>query len=153
MATVEPKPRRLTKSYVQKRLRDWGRRIDALFKQIERWAVDEWGEDSVTWSKRKQLQEYPMKQVGVPARQFPVLEIQAGKRQVTFLPNCVWIIGANGRIDVVANGHHYTLCDHAGEDGESSDWQITHPDPRIILEPFSRKVFRRIANARPRRED
>ena len=33
------------------------------------------------------------------------------------------------------------------------DWQITHPDPRIILEPFTRKVFRRIANARPRRED
>lgn len=148
MATVEPKPRRLTKSYVQKRLRDWRRRIDALFKQIERWAVDEWGEASVTWGSRRQRHEYAMQQAGVPPRDLPTLTVRAEKQPLEFLPSCLWIIGANGRIDVIAGQSSYSLVATGGEESRRSDWQISNPDPRVVLEPFTRDVLRRIAKTR-----
>ena len=145
MGTVEQKARRPSKTYVQKRLRDWKRRVEALFRQIERWAVDEWGEQSVSWGKRMQRQEYPMKRAQVAAREFPTLHILAGKRRVDFLPRCLWIIGANGQIDVLAGSSAYALVDMAEEDGQPSNWEISNPNPRVVLEPFTREVLVRIA--------
>jgi hypothetical protein len=148
MSTLRQKPQRITKTHVERRLRDWRRRIEALFRQIEQWALEEWGEESVVWGAREQRHEYMMREFGVRPRKLPVLEVRLGKRQITFLPSCLWIIGANGRIDVTAGPSSYMLMDMGAKEGEPSDWQISNPDSRVVLEPFARKVFLRIANAR-----
>ena len=147
MSTVGERPHKVTKTYVHKRLRDWERRIMALFKQIGEWAAKEWGEGSVVWGERLQRNEHMMQQFGVPPRRLPTVEVRTGKRTVTFLPSCLWIIGANGRVDVIAGPSSYMIVDMAGEDGRPSEWQISNPDSRIVLEPFTRDVFRRITGA------
>jgi hypothetical protein len=153
MSLLTERPQRVTKTYVERRVRDWKRRVEALFRQVEAWAVAEWGEGCVVRGTEPQANEYWMKQTGVRPRELPTLEVRAPKGTVFFRPSCLWIWGANGRLDVRANGTHYMLCDHGGQAGRPSDWQITSPDPRVILEPFTRKAFLRLANAKARPED
>jgi hypothetical protein len=148
MSAVKEKPKGVTKRDVEARLRDWERRIEALFKQVEEWGVREWGRESVRRGSIQQSNEYMMREFHVPPRRLPTLEFHVGERHISFLPSCLWIVGANGRIDVSVDKTFYTLVDRGGRDGEPSRWEIRNPDPRVILEPFSREVFLRIAKAR-----
>jgi len=148
MSAVKDKPKGVTKRQVEERLRDWERRVEALFRQVEEWGIVQWGRDSVCWGQEEQRHEYMMKQAGVRPRKLPTLTVQAGKRRITFTPDCLWIIGANGRIDVSVDDTYYPLVDRGGQDGQPSRWEIRNPDPRIILEPFTQEVFLRISKGR-----
>ena len=145
MSTVKQKPLGLTKKDVERRLRDWERRIKALFRKVEEWGVAEWGKESVQRGTIEQRNEYVMQQFGVRPRKLPTLTLLAGERRITLVPSCLWIVRANGRVDLNVDHTFYTLLDMGGKDRQPSDWQIVNPDPRVVLEPFTREVFLGIA--------
>lgn len=145
MAAVKEEPKQETKRQVQMRIANWRRRIEALYDQIEAWATREWGDGCVVRGTAPQAEEYMMRKLHIPPGKLPTLTVRAGNRTIEFSPRCLWIIGANGQLDVMAGGRHYHLSDRGGTNGRASYWEIDNPDPRIILEPFTRKVLARIA--------
>jgi hypothetical protein len=157
VAAVIDKPRVVTKKSVEARLRDWERRLRELFARVERWSIAEWGEGCVTHGKIVPLSEYRMEEAGVRPRRLPTLTVQAGPRTITFEPRCLWIIAANGAVDVSVEcgprsrqpAVFHALYDMGGEDGQPSDWQIRNRDPRKVLEPFTKEVLLRISSGRP----
>jgi len=164
VAAVAEKPRAVTKKHVEERLRDWERRLRELFARVEKWSIAQWGKGCVTHGSIVPPREYAMEEAGVGPRRLPTLTVQvpqAGNMPMTIslVPSCLWIIGANGRVDVrvgVKGGElflqrsvHHVLVDLGGKDGQSSDWQIRNRDPRKVLEPFTKDVLLRIASGRP----
>jgi hypothetical protein len=157
VATVVDRPRDVTKRDVEERLRDWERRLRELFARVEKWSIAQWGEGCVTQGSIVPPSEYRMEEAGVRPRKLPTLTVQAGTRSISFVPSCLWIIGANGRVDVRVGvdklflwpSVHHVLVDMGGRDGQPSEWQIRNRDPRNVLEPFTRDVLLRIASGRP----
>lgn len=146
-ATIEP-TKSPTKREVQERLRDWRRRLDALFARIEGWVQQTRNRWSVQRGAVRQRHEQMMRDVGVAPRELPTLVIQCDRSNIEFVPSCLWIIGANGRVDISVGGTPYTLVDMGGKGGQPSDWQLVNRDPKIVLEPFTRDAFLRIAGSR-----
>jgi len=157
VATVAEITRVATKREVEARLRDWDRRLRELFARVERWSVALWGKGCVTHGTILPLSEYRMEEAGVRPRRLPTLTVQAGPKTITFEPWCLWIIGANGAIDVSVEGGprsrqgavFHSLCDVGAENGRLSDWQISTRNPRKVLEPFTKEALLRIPNGRP----
>lgn len=166
MAAVAEKPRAVTKKRVEERLRDWERRLRNLFGRVEQWSIAQWGEGCVTWGSIVPPREYPMEEAGVGPHRLPTLTVRAlppesGFRPstISFAPRCLWIIGANGQVDVSVEcdrrfvsqqaAVHHVLTDLGGKDGLPSDWHIRNRNPRKVLEPFTRGVLLRIASGKP----
>lgn len=146
-ATIEPKEG-MTKRRVEARIRDWRRRLEGLYAQIEGWVQQTGNRWSVERGTIQQRHEQMMRDFGVAPRQLPTLTIRCDRKGIVFVPSCLWIIGANGRVDVTVGATAYTLLDMGGEDGQASDWQLVNPDPKVVLEPFTRDAFLRIAGSR-----
>ena len=145
-ATTEPK-KGMTKRLVEQRVRDWRRRLRELFTQIEGWTRHMRGPASVGRGTVQQRNEQMMREFGVAPRQLPTLTIECDDHRVEFIASCLWILGANGRVDVSVDGAPYALFDMGRQDGGPSDWQLMNPDPRIVLEPFTREAFLRITQS------
>jgi len=145
-ATIEPKER-MTKRRVEERIRDWRRRLRGLFAQIEGWTRYMRDRPSVSKGVTQQRNEQMMREFGVAPRQLPTLTIHCLQGSIEFAPSCLWIVGANGRVNVSVGDTPYTLFDMGGEDRQPSDWQLQNRDPDIVLEPFTREAFLRIAGS------
>lgn len=124
----------LTADYVQQRVADWVKRIEALYADVERWLP-------VGWTARRgtsvPMHEELMRKVGVPSRGLPTLElIHGGVVSATLRPYGLWIIGTNGRIDLVKGQERYLLLDHAGT-FEPADWRTAPSTARRDSKPFN----------------
>ena len=146
-ATTEPKEH-MTKRRVEQKVRDWRRRLIELYAEIEGWSRHMRGRASVERGVVRQRHEQMMRDFGVAPRDLPTLIVHTDDRRIEFAPSCLWILGANGRVDVSVGDTPHTLVDMGGSDGQPSDWQLVNPDPKIVLEPFTREAFLRIAGSR-----
>ena len=124
----------LDRGYVERRLEDWSDRINGLYAQIRQWIP-------VGWTARSQdarfaIQEAPMKRAGIEAREFPTLElIKDGIIRVHVRPHALWIIGANGRIDLVAKRGLFLIVDQANI-FTPPVWQVSPMTAREDIKPF-----------------
>jgi len=139
-------PRRLSKREVERAVSDWKRRLEALYAQIEEWAVAEWGEGCVERGTEPQMPEYMLEQAGVPPRTLPILTLHAGPRKVRFVPDCLFTIGANGSVSAFADGRSYSMFDLGSENGQASNWRVT--SLRFVHVPFSAEILRKMAAAK-----
>jgi hypothetical protein len=139
-------PRRLSKREVERAVSDWKRRLEALYTQIEEWAVAEWGDGCVERGTKPQMGEYMLEQAGVRPRVLPTLTLRVGARTIRFLPDCLWNIGANGEVIVLAGDRSYSVYDLGGENGLPSDWQAV--SYRLVHVPFTREILRKMAAAK-----
>jgi len=102
----------LTPAHVQRRVDDWLARLDALMTDIRRWAADHgWqAEDAAPIP----MHEEPMQRAGVPEHQQPALHLRdPSGREVWVQPKALWVIGANGRVDIFSPLGIYRLIDRA----------------------------------------
>jgi hypothetical protein len=139
-------PRRLSKREVERAVSDWKRRLEALYTQIEEWAVAEWGEGCVERGTKPQIEEYMMELAGVRPRNVPTLTLHVGARTIRFLPDCLFMIGSNGRVDVFAGDRSYSMSDMGAENGRPSNWQAV--SYRLVHVPFTREILRKMAAAK-----
>jgi hypothetical protein len=133
---------RITKEYVENRITEWVTRLDSLFDQVQEWVVDqsEWmAERSIV----RQQEEELMRLHRIPPRQVPFLTLWADKKKnrVSLVPSALWIIGADGRVNITTNKRQFILVDRRnGHDG-CSDWQILSGDLRRSSAPFNRNAL------------
>jgi hypothetical protein len=124
----------LTREHVQQRVDDWSQRIEDLYSRVERQLPSGWAaKRGATVNMREDL----MKRLGVPQRDLPTLELlQDGIVRVRFRPYGLWIIGTNGRIDLVKGQERFFLLDHA-RTFEAADWHVAPATSRSDSKPFN----------------
>ena len=100
------------KGHIQRRVDDWLHRLTALYAEISIWA------DQNGWSHTPRrpvsMHEELMQRAGLPARDQPSLILTPPKgERIWFKPKGLWVIGANGRIDIYTTTDLLLLVDTA----------------------------------------
>jgi hypothetical protein len=110
-----------TKEDVQDRVRNWQIRLRDLFLEIAAWAQDNgWQVDG---TRRVVMHEELMEKFDVPATDQPTLRLDSEHGYALFKPKGLWVIGANGRIDLYTSKGVFILVDLA-ERGATPRWTI-----------------------------
>jgi hypothetical protein len=111
----------VTKELVEERVRDWKNRLRALFREVRAWAeVNGWRIDD---SGTVGMHEEPMQEFDVPATKQPTLRLDREHGYALFKPKGLWVIGANGRIDLYTSKGTFIIVDLA-EAGAAPHWTI-----------------------------
>jgi|DEB19_MinimDraft_2_1074335.scaffolds.fasta_scaffold42171_1 hypothetical protein len=133
----EPK---INKTHIEKRVRDWKNRINALYSNI----TNEWLKGSEYSTKQGlpvSMYEPLMQTYTVNATEVDTLDIyRSGLLILTLKPKGLWMIGANGRIDILTNHGSYILVDLA-EQFNSPEWKYVDINRRSIRKEFNREIL------------
>lgn len=127
----------IDRNHVMRRVDDWVDRVSALYADICRWLPAGW---TAQKSGSVRMHEPLMQKFDLPARDLPVLEFSSGERSARLEPRGLWIIGANGRLDLFAGAHHYMIVDTA-ENLQPPQWQIAPFSDRRQLKPLNSSTF------------
>jgi hypothetical protein len=132
----------LSREHVERRLDDWTRRIDDLYARIAAWVAPEL---TVSEEPRAvQIDGEPMREVGAAPRDLPVLDLlKNGERIVSIEPRGLWIIGANGRLDLThhdGSASRYFLVDSA-QNFAPPQWRVVSSEDRTVRRPLDKSVF------------
>ena len=101
---------------VKKQVADWIARIKKLHLELDHW-VQGYPNAAVTRGTIKQVIEPVMKQFRVAAQDVPTYTVFVDKKwRISFVPSAMWMVGANGRINVTTNVRQHTLYDLGGRD-------------------------------------
>lgn len=123
----------LTREHVIRRVEDWSLRVEALYELVTGWLPPGW---TARRGRIVRMEEELMREFGVPARDVPILELwRNGTCEAILEPRGLWIIGANGRVDLVRGEAHYIITDVA-ENFDPPKWRIAPFSSRRELEPL-----------------
>lgn len=111
----------VTKESVEERVAEWKRRLRSLYAEVRTWGKQNaWSvSDDATVGMNEEL----MQRTGVSPTNQPVLRLDGPKGYALFKPKGLWVIGANGRIDLYTSKGAYVLVDLA-DYGASPRWTI-----------------------------
>jgi hypothetical protein len=122
----------LDKARIDLRVEDWKARVSSLYDQVRKWLPTQLSADT---QHTVRMYEDLMKKYGVAATELPVLNIyDQGKWIAKLAPRGLWIIGANGRLDLFTKDKQAIVVDRA-ENFESPNWQIAPADKRRDVKP------------------
>jgi hypothetical protein len=111
----------VTKELVEERVQDWKNRLSAFFQEVRAWAEKNgWRVEN---SGNVVMHEELMQKFGVPATQQPMLRLNPGHGYALFKPKGLWVIGANGRIDLHTSKGTFIIVDLA-DYGSTPRWTI-----------------------------
>ncbi len=114
--------------HINRRVNDWEERVENLYTKIGEWLPDGW---TAQEGETVCMHEEMMRRFNVAARQIPTLLLVNGSGNSARLePRGLWIIGANGRIDMKFGSSHYLIVDVAGS-FETPDWQVANAEQRL----------------------
>ncbi len=128
------------------RIADWERRLTTFFAQIAEWLVDQ-PTLRVDQARAVTMSEELMRNYGVPDRDLPILDVlESGEAIASFVPRALWIIGADGRVDLITRSGTDILV----YDGEANPpgWQIADRNRRTQLTAFDKPMFFALLEAR-----
>ena len=129
----------LDRGDIEKRIVDWKARISGLYDRIERWLPPGFAADRVgTVPMREKL----MGRYDVPDTVLPILNVSKNGRGIAkVVPGGLWIIGANGRLDLHVGEDHYLIVDRA-ENFHPADWTMAPARARRETTSLTAEVFR-----------
>jgi hypothetical protein len=134
-------PSKIDAKAVRAQVADWTARLKSLYSQFDDWVQEHPGA-TVSRGEIKQSIEPLMKQFHVAPRQIPTYTVVVDEKwRIAFVPSAVWIVGANGRIDITTNIRHHMLFDVGGRNGAPSDWQLGVTGSRKFVIPFDKTAF------------
>ena len=114
-------------THVRLRIEDWEKRLNGLYNTISQWLPKGW---TACQGTPVRMREGLMRKFGIEARQLPTLQCVNGKGAViTLEPRALWIIGANGRVDLTFGAQRYLIVDLA-DNFEKPDWHVAPADHR-----------------------
>ena len=146
MTTEEiTQPGLLTKQAVVERVADWIERLNTLFEMIEAWAEEDGRLPESIRGTIVQRNEPLLDRFHVRPHKLPTLTFLVGRHRLAFVPSALWVVGANGRVNISLNGEMFTLYDMGENHGKSSDWKIISlksTEPR----KFDRKAFKALVS-------
>jgi len=113
----------ITEEYVVKRISDWKLRINELYDLVQETLSCK--EDIQCRTDRKSsMHEEFMHQFDINPINLPILEVYKRNDLILiFKPIALWVVGANGRIDIFSRKGDFTLVDMA-EYKKSPNWIV-----------------------------
>ncbi|SRR5216684_317575 len=155
MAEVRP-DRAVDARHVLARLQDWKERTDRLFDFIRntlgsQFVYDRTGKQR---SNEELVQRAGLSEGQVPALDILRIERPPGTVRATIMPRGLWVIGANGRLDlrVLGPGNkqtHYFLVDKSQplSGPENAAWHIIDPSDRSEQRRLTEQALREVVGA------
>jgi hypothetical protein len=131
------------KDYVHHRVEDWAERISDLYDYVESQAS---GEQGLRFDRSQHTTMYEelMDKYDYGPKKMPVLDIyRKNKLLATFQPIGLWVIGANGRVDVLTKDGAHILADLSDE-GEPPQWMVFSPRSKKGGKPLDENFVREI---------
>ncbi len=125
----------IDKTYIESRVRDWLDRIDNIYNSVRR-ALENIEDIECVTTRQVVMHEELMQTYSVPSKNVPILDIKrSGSLLASFKPIGLWVVGANGRIDILTKDGAFILVDVA-EEGSPSAWKVYTPNNRKDGKPF-----------------
>ncbi len=133
----------LTADDVQRRVADWLDRLRKLYVQISPWAMEHgW---QVSELGTVPMHEELMQKFDVAQAQQPTLRLdKSDGKYVFFKPKALWVIGANGRVDLYTQKGTFIVVDLAGR-FEDPIWTVYGISERRKGVPFTADLLSEIA--------
>lgn len=127
------------RSYLDTRLDDWQRRITDVYAQAEAWGKQEGL--VADRSRTILMSEELMQKFAVPDRELPILDLNRGETPVmSIVPAGLWVIGSNGRIDIITQDRSAILID-ASPAMEAPRWVYLVRGERHQPQPWDEAAF------------
>lgn len=133
----------LSKEDVQHRVDDWIGRLETLFQGAEAWA------DAHGWTashlRTIAMNEDPVQRHDVTPAEQPVLRVEGPQgAYALFKPKGLWVIGANGRVDLYTSKGVYVLIDQAEEFREPL-WRLFRVSEKPEGIPYTPELLAELA--------
>jgi hypothetical protein len=138
---------------VRKRLNDWKDRVHRLFDFIERelgadFTFDRTGKHV---SQEEMVQRAGLTELDVPPVDILRIERPAGSLRAIVMPRGLWVVGANGRLDLrVLRGElrqdQYFLIDKSRplSGADNADWYVVPAGDRLAQSPLTAEFVREV---------
>lgn len=125
---------RIDRDHIERRIDDWVKRIEGLYHDVRSWLPSGWTARS---GSKVMFRDDLMDKFHVPVRALPLLGLEYdGVVKGRLEPRGLWIVGANGRVDLIVPPRHFILIDRA-ENFEAPQWTITPLRDRLRESPFT----------------
>lgn len=125
---------------------DWVKRVDALYNQVETWLEQIEGV-SFERTRTMTMFEELMQKYAVTARDIPILDVlQHGSVLASFVPRGLWMLGSQGRVDVIANAETRMLVAFR-EAGDFYVWHLVSAERRTQTTPLTSEALLQIVSA------
>ncbi len=137
---LSPSETDLTREHVLRRVNDWQRRINGLYDRVSGWLpADVVADRSGTILMDEEL----MRHFAIAPARLPVLSLSRGDAWIgKLVPQGLWIIGTNGRVDLVSTAGRALLIDRS-EIFASSRWSIAPSEHRRRTEALDGASFKK----------
>ena len=130
----------LSKEHIEKRLEDWKSRISNLYSSIEHWLASN-PSYSIKIQTEVPMYEEIMQQYQVEPTTMKVLDIYKANHIIaTIKPIGLWLIGANGRVDILCKNGSATLIDKSDK-FEKSNWIAYSGTKSYEGKPFNNRFL------------
>jgi len=127
----------INKVHVSKRVKDWKLRVTKLYKEIGSWVSDK-PEYKMSLGGSIRMYEELMAKYGLPPEKVQTADLYKGDKLIaSFKPVGLWVIGANGRIDMLTTSGSYTIVDNADQ-FQAPKWHMYSPSDHRKGKPFSK---------------
>lgn len=127
--------------HVERRVDDWLLRLDQLFDCIQSWATANGWTIAIG---RMPMHEELMIKFDIPARSQPTLTLTSPAGAVVFVkPKALWVMGANGRVDLYSPQGAFTMVDVA-EQFQPAQWTL-HRIGKRNGQPFTPAMIADVA--------
>jgi hypothetical protein len=131
----------LSKPYIERRVNDWRSRVLMLYEQLRSWLPPQLSAETKSTVR---IWERLMKEYEVAAIELPVLNIYCENHWIAKLvPRGLWIIGANGRLDLFTKNNQAIVVDRAGS-FETPNWQIAPAYKRRKATPLTEETWLKV---------
>ena len=132
---------------VNARLDRWIERLNDLYADVKQWCETGLLGCQIERGIISRHQEPMMRLRRAAPRDIPTLTILYQGMSTRFVPRALFVIGANGIIDVFGPKKHFSLFDLAPDSAPIRDWKITHYSDKI-LSPFTQPVLTLVVKGR-----
>lgn len=133
----------ITRDHIHRRIDDWRKRLAGLYADTAAWLSPEL---SAEQSGDVSMDEPLMRRVGLQPVSLPVQEFRRGSETIgRLVPQGLWIIGANGRVDLFLESAHWIIVDR-GENFAAPRWQIASALARRDTKLLDRASLRKAMN-------
>jgi hypothetical protein len=131
-------PAAINRELVADSVRDWLARLHTFFQTVRTWAVEHgWRVDD---SGTVGMHEEPMQRFNMAPTTQPTLRLEKDGGYALFKPKGLWVIGANGRIDLYTSKGTFIIVDLA-ERGMPPRWTIFRASHKREGDPFEPEII------------
>jgi hypothetical protein len=133
----------ITKEDLIDRIEDWKQRISDLYKKVKEWLPQNAGY-GIRFEKSISMYEELMEKYHIDPVALDTADIlKDGQIVLTIKPYGLWLIGANGRLDLLNKKGVNYLVD-LSEKFQAPNWMLVEPSKKIGKIPFSKSELMKI---------